>query len=108
MKETSEIALLRREETPLAKPWTLMNTHGIVLFLIASSPDLTQRQISDALGLTERRIIQVVRDLVDADMLWIIKVGRRNSYVVNPDAAFRHPTLSHIKLGQFLRILHED
>jgi hypothetical protein len=60
------------------------------------------------LGLTERRIGQVVRDLVDADMLRTTKVGSRNQYAVNAAATFRHPSLSHITLGQFLRILHEE
>ena len=85
-----------------------MDTHGIVLFFIASAPDRTQRQISEALGLTERRIAHVVRDLVEADMLRITKVGSRNQYAVNAAATFRHPSLSHITLGQFLRILHEE
>jgi hypothetical protein len=29
------------------------------------------------------------------------KVGRQSTYLVNRDAAFRHPTLSHVTLGQF-------
>ncbi len=88
-----------------SKNWNLMATHGIVLFYIAANPDSTMRQMSEALSLTERRIAQVVRDLADAELLNVKRNGRRNSYSVNPDAGFRHPTLSHITLGKFVEVL---
>jgi predicted transcriptional regulator len=85
--------------------WNLMATHGIVLFYIAANPDTTMRQMSEALDLTERRIAQVVRDLADSDYIEVTRNGRRNSYTVNPDAQFRHPTLSHLRLGKFVSVL---
>lgn len=87
------------------KGWNLMATHGIVLFYIAANPDSTMRQMSEALSLTERRIAQVVRDLAEEDFLTVTRSGRRNSYTVNPEAQFRHPTLSHITLGRFVEML---
>jgi len=88
-----------------SKNWNLMSTHGIVLFYIAANPDSTMRQMSESLSLTERRIAQVVRDLADARYLTVTRNGRRNSYSVNPDAAFRHPTLSHVTLGKFVDVV---
>ncbi|HWC28729.1 MAG TPA: ArsR family transcriptional regulator [Dehalococcoidia bacterium] len=82
-----------------------MATHGIVLFYIAANPDSTMRQMSEALSLTERRIAQVVRDLADAHYLTVTRNGRRNSYSVNPESQFRHPTLSHVTLGRFVEML---
>ena len=87
------------------KDWNLMATHGVVLFYIAANPESTMRQMAESLSLTERRIAQVVRDLADADLLTVRRNGRRNSYTVNPDANFRHPTLSHIRLGHFVKML---
>jgi DNA-binding IscR family transcriptional regulator len=89
----------------VSKNWNLMATHGVVLFYIAANPEATMRQMSESLNLTERRIAQVVRDLADADLLTVTRSGRRNSYSVNPDAKFRHPTLSHITLGRFVKML---
>lgn len=88
-----------------SKNWNLMATHGIVLFYIAANPESTMRQMSEALSLTERRIAQVVRDLSEAGLLTVNRNGRRNSYSVNPNAGFRHPTLSHITLGKFVEVL---
>jgi DNA-binding MarR family transcriptional regulator len=89
------------------KTWHLMATHGIVLFFIAANPDSTMRQMSEALNLTERRIAQVVRDLEQANYLMVKRVGRRNSYSINPEASFRHPSLSHVTLGQFVKVLSD-
>jgi DNA-binding MarR family transcriptional regulator len=88
-----------------SKNWNLMATHGIVLFYIAANSESTMRQMSEALSLTERRIAQVVRDLSEAELLNVTRNGRRNSYSVNPNAGFRHPTLSHITLGKFVEVL---
>jgi predicted transcriptional regulator len=89
----------------ISKNWNLMATHGVVLFYIAANPDSTMRQMSEALNLTERRIAQVVRDLAEAELLTVKRNGRRNSYTVNAEGNFRHPTLSHIQLGHFVKML---
>ena len=47
----------------------------------------------------------MVRDLADAELLNVRRNGRRNAYSVNPEAGFRHPTLSHITLGKFVDVL---
>ena len=85
-----------------------METHGIVLFHIAAHPDLTTRQMSEDLDLTERRISQVIKDLATAELLHVTKTGRRNTYSINTEARFRHPTLAFIKLGAFMTFLREQ
>jgi hypothetical protein len=84
--------------------WNLMSTHGIVLFYIAANPDSTMREMSLALDVTERRVAQIIRELVDGDLVNVTRDGRRNSYAVNHIAGFRHPTLSHIPLLWFERL----
>ena len=82
--------------------WTLMASHGVVLFYIAANPTATMREMSEALDLTERRIARIVKDLSEAEMLRIVRCGRRNSYEVNEEASFRDPTLSHVKLSSIV------
>ena len=89
----------------MSMTWTLMNSHGVVLFYIAAHPEITMREMALALDLTERRIAQIVSDLGDAELIDVERVGRRNTYSVNKTAPFRHPTLSHITLGQFEALL---
>ncbi len=84
------------------REWRLLSNHGMVLFHVAANPNLTQRELSDALGITERQISRIIQDLAAANMLQIQHRGRRNTYVVNPDAHFRHPTLAHIPLRRII------
>lgn len=84
------------------RDWTIFSSHGTVLFYVAANPDSTLREISDVLGITERQIARIVKDLAEAEMLQVQHVGRRNSYQVNADAHLRHPTLSHIPLRQII------
>lgn len=89
------------------KSWTLFSNHGMVLFYLAANPDSTMRDLSDALGITERQIARIVKNLADAEMLWVQRRGRRNFYSVNPSAHFRHPALAHFPLRQVIETLSQ-
>ncbi len=82
--------------------WTLISSHGMVLLHIAANPHITIRQLSDALGLSERWIARIVKDLSAADMLRVERRGLQNHYNVNAEAHFRHPTLAHIPLRRII------
>ncbi len=82
--------------------WTILSNHGMVLLHLAANPDLTQRELAAALGITETRVGTIVRDLEEAGMVRVDRGGWRNSYRVNPEARLRHPTLSHIPLRRLI------
>lgn len=88
-----------------SRTWTLMASHGVVLFFLAARPDSTMRQMSETLGLTERQIARIVRNLDEAGLLEVRRIGRRNTYRVNENANFRHPALSHVPLRPFVELL---
>ena len=85
--------------------WTLISTHGLVLFHIALNGDSTMREIAEELGITERRVAQIIKDLSDADMLSAVRNGRRNSYAVNIDAHFVAPPVQSIRIADFLNLV---
>lgn len=85
--------------------WSLFASHGLVLAFVANNPDATIREISDALGLTERQISRVLRELENGGMITVEKAGRRNCYAVNEDAPYNHPTLSHVKIRDLVRVM---
>ena len=68
-------------------------------------PDLTVRELSERVGLTERQAHRVLADLVDEGYLTREKVGRRNRYHVNHDAPMRHPAVAEHEVGALLRAL---
>ncbi len=86
----------------LRQAWLLFSNHGLVLFHAAANPNATQRELSDALGITERQVGRIVKDLREADMLRVERQGRQNCYLVNPDVPLRHPSLGHIPLRRII------
>ena len=92
----------------MSRPWYLVSSHGVVLLYIARNSAATLREMSEVLGLTERRISQIVQDLAEADYLTVERVGRRSVYTVNEGAGMRHPTLQHVKLGDVIDLLMSD
>lgn len=85
--------------------WTFLSNHGHVLVSLARDPDARTRDVADAVGITERAVQQIVRDLVEQGYLRKTKVGRRNRYTVVRRARLRHHQVSRISLGQFLDLL---
>ncbi len=77
----------------------------MVLFEVWQSPDLTVREISERARITERATHRILATLVANGYLQRNRIGRRNHYVVSPDAKFRHPAIAHLPINDLLKIL---
>jgi DNA-binding MarR family transcriptional regulator len=91
-----------------AGTWTLLTGHGHVLVEIARDPEARIRDISTAVGLTERTVQAIVADLETAGYLTRTRTGRRTKYTVNHDSLFRHSAQEGLRIGPFLALLSED
>jgi hypothetical protein len=85
--------------------WTLLTGHGHVLVEIARNPQARMRDISAAVGLTERTVQAIIADLEAAGYLTRGRTGRRNRYTINPDSLFRHTAQEGLRVGPFLDLL---
>ena len=85
--------------------WTLLTGHGHVLVEIARSPEARIRDISAAVGLTERTVQAIVADLEAAGYITRSRTGRRTRYTVRHDSQFRHPAQEGLQVGPFLALL---
>jgi DNA-binding transcriptional ArsR family regulator len=88
--------------------WSLVTSHGLVLVYVAMHSDATIREISREVGLTERRVMEILRDLKDADLISIERQGRRNIYELKPDAGFMHPQIAHVPVSEFLKLVEDQ
>ena len=93
------------DEEERVASWTLLTGHGHVLVEIARNPDARIRDISPAVGLTERTVQAIVADLEAAGYLTRTRIGRRTRYTVNPDNPFRHKAQEGLRVGPFLEQL---
>jgi len=85
--------------------WLFFSNHMHVLTAVARQPDLTLREIASAVGISERATHRIVGELEQDGCLRRIRVGARNRYEVNADAALRHPLHGHCTVGQVIGVV---
>ncbi|WP_019012302.1 winged helix-turn-helix domain-containing protein [Deinococcus aquatilis] len=85
--------------------WTFLTNHTHVLLCLVRQPEATLRQVALEVGITERAVQRIVRDLEQSGTLTRTRRGRRNSYTVNADFALRHPLEAHRNVGDLLALL---
>ena len=91
-----------------ARNWSFLTNHAQVLLCIANDPGCRLRDISEAVGITERAASRIVGELVMAGYLGRERTGRRNRYTVHthlpvPDALARGQ-----RVGDLLSVLATD
>jgi hypothetical protein len=92
-----------------SRPWTFLTNHARVLVEIARNPHTRLRDISAAIGITERAAQAIVNDLEEAGYISRTRVGRRNHYSVDPSRPFRHPADADQRVAGLLTIFgHND
>jgi len=78
----------------------------MVLLYLAVHPQSTAREVSDHLGITERQVFRIVRDLEEAHLLNIYRgKGGRNTYGVSMDSTFRQRAISSMRVRQLVKTL---
>ena len=75
--------------------WSFLTNHAHVMLCIAHDPDSRLRDISDAVGITERAAHRIVAELVEDGYVTRERRGRRNRYHVHPERPFAHPNSNH-------------
>ena len=63
------------------------------------------REVAVRVGITERAVQRIVRDLEDAGVLTRERQGRRNTYHLQPSTPLRHPLEAHHTVGELLDLL---
>ena len=88
--------------------WNFFSNYAHVLVCLAENPDARLRDVAERVGITERTALRVVTHLEEAGILTRSKVGRRNSYVIDPDKRLRHPIEAHCTVGDLLATILSD
>ena len=87
--------------------WTLFSNHGHVLVCLARNPESRLRDVAAAVGITERAVQKIVRDLQDDGMVSITKHGRRNRYRIHEQKSLRHDLEAHCTLGDLINMVND-
>lgn len=76
---------------PDVPSWTFLTNHAHVLIAIGRNPELRQRDIAHAVGITVGAVQRIIGELEDGGYLTHMRVGRRNRYEVIGSLPLRHP-----------------
>ena len=93
---------------PESVSWTFLTNHAHVLIVLRFSPTIVLREVAAQVGITERAVQRIVRDLEEGGYLSREKVGRQNLYEVNEALPLRHPIEAHRTIGDLLQLIREQ
>jgi hypothetical protein len=85
--------------------WGLLTNHALVLIHVIENPRSTLRQIADAVGITDRAALSILRAMEEDTVVARRKDGRRNIYTVDVDALLTHRSYGKYSLGQIASAL---
>lgn len=88
--------------------WTLFSNHGHVLFCLARDSEARLRDVATDVGITERAVQKIVRDLQDGGMISVTKSGRRNCYRIHKKQRLRHALEANCKLRDLIRVINKE
>jgi DNA-binding MarR family transcriptional regulator len=82
--------------------WTFLTNHAHVLVCLSDDESLRVRDIAERIGITERAVVRILGELVDAEYVEKFRDGRRNHYRILRDQPLRHPLESRHTVGDLL------
>ena len=85
--------------------WGLLTNHAYVLIHVIEHPRSTLRDIADAVGITERAALSLLRALEEDSIVARRKEGRRNVYTVDVDALMAHRSQGRYTIAQIANAL---
>ena len=85
--------------------WTFFSNYGHVLVCLARNREARLRDVASEVGITERAVQKIVRDMQDAGVITVSKQGRCNRYRINRRKALRHSLESHCSVGKLLNLV---
>ena len=90
------------------RSWTFITHHAQVLLSVASHPEATVAEVARAARMTERSAYRMLADLQQAGYLRRRKVGRQNSYEINPNLPLRDPILENELLADLIALARKN
>ena len=80
--------------------WTFFSNYAHVIFLVAEDGDITVREMSKRIGITERAVQRILAVFTETGYINITKNGRQNHYQIDSSLSLKHPIEKHISIGQ--------
>jgi predicted DNA-binding transcriptional regulator YafY len=90
------------------RSWTFITNHAQLLLTVARDPEATVAEMARAARITERSAYRMLADLQQAGYVRRRKVGRHNSYEINPNLPLRDPILENELVGDLIALARKN
>ncbi len=87
------------------KKWGFLTNHALVCIHVFENPRSTLREIANAVGITERAALTILRQMEEEECISRCREGRRNRYTVNLPAIWAHETQGPYNIQQIVTAL---
>jgi predicted transcriptional regulator len=87
------------------KKWNFISNHGLVLLYISHNPQCTMREMAATLGVTERSIQRVLKDLEEEGYVTWQGTGKGNIYVINQTRGLKHELTRDVIVADLIDLL---
>lgn len=91
--------------SPAIATWTFLTNHAHVLLCLAEEPQMRLRDVASRVGITERAVQRIVRELEDAQYLQRKRIGRGNQYQLHLNSHLRHSVEGHRMIGELIHFV---
>jgi hypothetical protein len=91
-----------------SRSWTFISNHAQVLLMVARHPEATVAEVAQAARITERSAYRMLADLQQAGYVRRRKVGRHNSYTIDPELPLRDPILQDEVVDDLIALVRRD
>jgi predicted transcriptional regulator len=87
--------------------WTFITNHAAVLTLLDREEQLTSRAIALSLGITERSVVRIIKDLETDGYITKRREGRENRYKVNKDLPLPQVDQQEVQVRKLLQLISQ-
>lgn len=87
--------------------WTFLTNHAHVLIAISRNPEIRQRDVAQAVGVTVGAVQRIIHELEDEGYITSERVGRRNRYHIISDKPLRHPLEDQHTVDELITVLEQ-
>jgi len=88
------------------KEWNFIANHGLVLLYVSQNRESTMREIAAAIGVTERSIQRILKDLETEEYVTWQTTGKGNVYEINRSRELKHEITRDLLVGDLLKLLN--
>jgi DNA-binding MarR family transcriptional regulator len=83
----------------------MLTSYALVLLAVARDPGIRVSDIAGMLGISQRRVYNVIGELLEQSLLSVTRERHRKVYAINRDAVLSVPILGRMTLGELLNVL---